>query len=70
MVSKAVGIDLGTTNSSMAIVIDGKPYEGEFLMPGVKYRFVVKQNDEKSFYLSHPSPTDFGFWISIGQIQG
>lgn len=25
MVSKAVGIDLGTTNSSMAIVIDGKP---------------------------------------------
>lgn len=25
MVNKAVGIDLGTTNSSMAIVIDGKP---------------------------------------------
>ena len=23
------------------VVIEGKPYEGEFLMPGVKYRFSV-----------------------------
>lgn len=26
----------------LSVVIDGKPYEGEFLRPGVKYRFVVR----------------------------
>lgn len=35
------GMNLALENG-LNVVIDGKKYEGEFLVPGVKYRFIVK----------------------------
>lgn len=35
------GMNLALENG-LEVVIEGKPYEGEFLIPGIKYRFIVK----------------------------